>query len=152
MTMKTVMGGIRRNRRGTAALEFGLAIPVLLIIITGLTEVGMAGFESMQVKNAAEAGALYASQHPTDIAGIQNAVVTATATTGITAAPAPTAFCGCPGAAGITAGNCTTACPNGNAQGNYVRVNASLTHSKILTFPGFANPLVLTGVSTIRVP
>ncbi|HXJ03225.1 MAG TPA: TadE/TadG family type IV pilus assembly protein [Micropepsaceae bacterium] len=140
------------DQRGIAALEFGLAIPVLLVLITGLTEVGMAGFEAMQVKDAAEAGALYASQHPADLTGIQNAVVTATGTTGITATPAPTSFCGCPGATGITVGNCTTVCPNGDAQGNYVRVNASLTHSKILAFAGFADPQVLTGVSTLRVP
>ena len=143
---------LRRDRRGTAAIEFGLAIPLLLVLVAGLTEVGLAGFEAMQVKNAAEAGALYASQHPTDLAGIQNAVLTASGTIGINATPAPTSFCGCPGASGITVGNCTSPCPGGSAQGSYVRVNASLTHAKILALPGFPDPLVLTGVSTLRVP
>jgi uncharacterized membrane protein len=142
----------RRNRRGTAALEFGLMVPVLLALVTGATEIGMAAFESMQVQNAAEAGALYASQHQTDAAGIQNAVLTATGTAGITASPAPVGFCGCPGAGGVTAGDCTTLCPGGDAQGKYVRVSAAMTHSKILSLPGLPNPLVLTGVSTLRVP
>ena len=83
--------------------------------------------------------------------GIQNAVVNATGTAGITAAPAPTSFCGCPGASGITVGNCTNLCTSGSAQGHYVRVNAAITHTKILTFPGLPDPLVLTGVSTLRV-
>ena len=142
---------VRRDRRGTAALEFGLAVPLLLTLIVGLTETGMAAFEAMQVKNAAEAGVVYASQHPTDIAGIQSAVVNATGTTGITATPAPTSFCGCPGTNGITVGNCVALCASGSAQGQYVKVNASLTHVKILTFTGLPNPLVLTGVSTLRV-
>lgn len=140
-----------RDRRGTAALEFGLAIPFLLVLIIGLTEVGMAAFEAMQVENAAEAGAVYASQHPTDLTGIQNAVVNATSTAGITATPAPTSFCGCPGTSGITVGNCTNLCTGGSAQGNYVRVNAAITHTKILTFPGLPDPLVLTSRTTLRV-
>ena len=57
---------------------------------TVVDEVGMAAFEAMQVKNAAEAGAVYASQHPADFTGIQNAVTNATGTAGITASPAPT--------------------------------------------------------------
>jgi hypothetical protein len=105
----------------------------------------------MQVKDAAEAGALYASQHPADTAGIQSAVVNATSTPGITASPAPASFCGCPGASGITVGNCVSLCASGSAQGQYVRVNASLTHSIILALPALPNPLVLTGVSTLRV-
>ena len=137
--------------RGTAAVEFALAAPFLMALIIGMTEVGMAAFEAMQVKNAAEAGAVYASQHPADFTGIQNAVTNATGTAGITAAPAPTSFCGCPGASGITAGDCATACASGSAQGHYVRVNASITHTKIFTFPGFADPQVFTGVSTLRV-
>lgn len=137
--------------RGTAALEFALAMPFLLALAAGLAEVGMASYEGMQVRSAAEAGAVYASQHPADLSGIQNAVTNATSTAGITASPAPTGFCGCPGASGIAIGDCVTLCASGSAQGRYVRVNASLTHSKILDLPGMPDPVVLTGVSTLRV-
>jgi Flp pilus assembly protein TadG len=126
-------------------------MPFFLALIVGLTEVGMAAYESMQVKTAAEAGAVYASQHPTDLTGIQNAVVNATGTVGITASPAATAFCGCPGTTGVVVGNCVSTCASGSAQGHYVRVNAALTHRKILSFPGLPDPLVLTGRSTLRV-
>jgi len=136
---------------GTAAIEFALAMPFLLALTVGMTEVGTAAYQAMAVKNAAEAGAVYASQHPADLAGIQNAVTNATGTAGLTATPAPTSFCGCPGAAGVTAGDCVTLCASGSAQGHYVRVNASLTHTKILAFPGFPDPLVLTGHSIVRV-
>jgi hypothetical protein len=149
--MNLIFGNKRSETRGTAALEFGLAMPLLLALVIGLTEVGMVSYEAMQVKDAAEAGVIYASQHPSDLTGIQNAVTNATGTAGITASPAPTGFCGCPGASGIAIGDCIVACASGSAQGQYVRVNASLTHSKIVALPGMPDPLVLTGVSTLRV-
>ncbi len=139
-----------RARSGTAAIEFGIAMPMLLVLLIGLTEVGLAVYQAMQVQDAAEAGAMYASQHPTDTAGITAAVVNATSTAGISASPVPVTFCGCPSTAGIAAGNCTSACANGNAQGYYMTISAQLTHTAILQFPGFPNPLVLKRSSTVR--
>jgi len=142
---------LRRDLRGVAAIEFGLAIPFLLALVIGIAEVGTASYESMQVKNAVEAGALYASQHPADLAGITAAVANSTGMAGVTASPAPLGFCGCPGAGGIAVGDCASTCPDGGPQSRYVRVNASFTHVAILAFPGFPDPLVLTGHSTVRV-
>jgi len=139
------------DRRGTAALEFALSMPFLLALVVGLAEVGMASHEAMQVRDAAEAGALYASQHASDIAGIGNAVVNATGTPGIGASPTPVSFCGCPEAGGVTVGDCTSSCSDGFPQGRYVRVNASFTHLPIVAFPGFPDPLILSGASTVRV-
>jgi hypothetical protein len=144
-------GWLSLGRSGTAALEFGLAMPFLLILVVGMAEVGVAAYEAMQVKDAAETGVIYASQHATDFAGVANAVIDATGTAGITATPAPAAFCGCPGAAGVTVGDCTSLCPDGSPQGRYVSVSASLTHVPILSFPGFPDPLVLTGRAVVRV-
>ena len=138
------------DRRGTAALEFALAMPMLLVFLIGVTELGFALYESMQVQSAAEAGAVYASQHPTDTAEISAAVVNATSTAGIGATPAPAAFCGCPTAAGIVVSDCTATCTNGDPQSRYIRVSAQLTHVPILDFPGLPNPLVLTGISVVR--
>src|SRR4051812_32792610 len=104
--MSLILASKRLGSRGTAALEFGLAMPFLLALTVGVTEVGMLSYQAMQVKDAAEAGVVYASQNPADFTGIQNAVTSATGTAGITASPAPTGFCGCPGASGIAIGDC----------------------------------------------
>jgi Flp pilus assembly protein TadG len=141
----------RRWIRGTAALEFGLAMPFLLVLVIGLVEVGLVTYEAMQVQDAAEAGALYASRYPADLTGMANAAVNATGTAGIAASPTPLAFCGCPSASGITAISCATLCTGGIAAGHYVKVSTALTHVRILTFTGLPNPLVLTGKSTVRV-
>jgi len=148
--MRTIPQFIR-GRRGTVALEFGLATPLLLALVLGTAEIGMVVYEAMQVQDAAEAGAIYASQKATDTAGISAAITSATGTPGISAAPAPAMFCGCPTASGITAGDCAVACPNGNPASRYVLVQTQLTHVPVVQFPGLPNPLVFHGSATVRV-
>jgi Flp pilus assembly protein TadG len=96
----------RRRQLGTAAIEFGLFIPVLLILLTGTAELGLLMYEGMQVNNAVEAGALYAATNGFDSAAITTAVTNAsvlpTGLNTLAATPAPSQFCGCPTATGIT--------------------------------------------------
>ena len=103
--MKHRVAGHSKHRgiAGTAAIEFGLSIPLLVIIVMGVAELGFAMYGKMQVYNSVEAGALYAAKNGFDSAGITAAVVNATGTQGITATPAPVQFCGCPSATGIVA-------------------------------------------------
>lgn len=140
----------RPDRRGTAAMEFALALPVLLVLIVGTAEIGFAVYEAMQVYNSVEAGALYAAKNGYDVTGISNAVVNATSTTGITAAPAPTQFCGCPSAGGVVTATCGATCTGGGTAGTYVRISAAYTHQTILSYPTFGLPTTLTAQSIVR--
>jgi Flp pilus assembly protein TadG len=102
----------RRRQLGTAAIEFGLFIPVLLILLMGTAELGLLMYEGMQVNNAVEAGALYAAKNGWDltadptgatiVTAVQNASVLPTGLNTLAATPAPSQFCGCPTATGIT--------------------------------------------------
>jgi len=136
---------------GTAALEFALVAPVLLIMLVFVVELGDGAFEAMQTQNAAEAGALYVAKHGWNVAGISAAVVNATGVTGITASPSPSEFCGCPTAGGITATACTQTCPDGSVVSTYVQINAALAHQTLLTYPGMVSPTALTGHAVVRV-
>jgi hypothetical protein len=95
-------------------------------------------YEAMQVNNAAEAGMLYAAKNGWDSAGIvtavQNAGTVLTGGPNLTATPAPSQFCGCPSATGITVETCVNppACPDGNPAGQYVQINAALAHTTII--------------------
>lgn len=142
---------LRLANRGTAALEFALFAPMLLILLVGVIELGDGVFESMQVQDAAEAGAVYVSKHGWNSAGVSAAVVNSTGLTGITASPAPTTFCGCPTAAGITAKTCATTCTDGTTAGTYVKINAALAHQTVLTLPWLVMPTTLTGQAIVRV-
>jgi Flp pilus assembly protein TadG len=55
-------------QRGTAAVEFALVLPFLLLLMFGITELGRYTLFAIMVANAARAGALYGAQDPTAFA------------------------------------------------------------------------------------
>jgi Flp pilus assembly protein TadG len=143
-----------RRSRGVAAVEFGLLAPLLLILLTGIVEIGMAGYQAMQVQAAVEAGVLYAAKNgASDLAGVTQAVLNATGTAGVTASPAPLAFCGCPTTSGVVSQNsdCTTPCSDGKAPSQYVKVSAAVPHQTIMPFLTLPIPASMTAQSTVRV-
>jgi Flp pilus assembly protein TadG len=146
----------RQNKSGTAAIEFELFIPVLLILVTGTVELGFIMYEAMQVNNAVEAGMLYAAKNGFNAASITSAVTNAsvlpTGLNTLTATPAPTQFCGCLSVSGITATTCVSPpCADGTTPGTYVQVNATLTHTSILPAPTtWGLPATLTATAVIR--
>jgi Flp pilus assembly protein TadG len=144
-----------RSKSGTAAIEFALFTPLLLIVLTGTVELGFLMYEAMQVNNAVEAGALYAAANSFNAANITSAVTNAsvlpTGLNTLTATPAPTQFCGCPTAAGVTnlgSPPCSATACSGSPAGTYVQVNASLTHTIIIPNPWV--PTTLTAIAVIR--
>src|SRR6266480_7810225 len=55
------IGALARDRRGMSAVEFGLAAPVFLAILTPVIDLGLAFSQKIQVQQAAAAGAQYVS-------------------------------------------------------------------------------------------
>jgi Flp pilus assembly protein TadG len=145
-----------RSKSGTAAIEFALFTPLLLIVLTGTVELGFLMYEAMQVNDAVEAGVLYAAKNGFNAASITSAVTNAsvlpTGLNALTATPPPTQFCGCPTAATVTnlgtQPPCSTTACSGTA-GTYVQVNASLTHTVIIPNPWV--PTTLTATAVIRI-
>ena len=60
----------RSKERGQSLLEMTLALPVLLIILAGLLDIGRLFFIHVAITDAAGEGASYAALHPDDTAGI----------------------------------------------------------------------------------
>ena len=48
---------VSHGQRGTATVEFGLLLPVLLLIVSGIIEFGMALFDKAVITNASREGA-----------------------------------------------------------------------------------------------
>jgi Flp pilus assembly protein TadG len=146
---------------GIAAVEFALMAPLLLILLTGAGEIGIAAVQKMQLQAAVEAGELYALKHPPQLPpnnqpGLTaiDSAVTSSGPSGITKNGGATSFCGCPttsGTAGIVSqGNCTTVCSDGKPPSYYVTVNAAITHNTLLPYLNL-NLATLTASSTVRV-
>jgi hypothetical protein len=155
-----VKSTVRRNgcgsrdgsRSGVAAIEAAIILPMLLLLATGLFDLGSAAYENMQVQSAADAGAHYASKNTWNVAAIQAAVVGGTGGSGISANPAPFQFCACPTGGTLTTIACGSTCSTGDPASLYARVSAQKLHSPALSFPGLPKPLTLSADSVARLP
>jgi len=116
----------------------------------GIAELGFSLYQATQVYNAAETGMVYASKYGWNSAGISAAITNATGMPGITATPAPSQFCGCPGTATVAVVTCSSTCTNGNTPGQYIQINATLVRQSIVSFPGLGLPSTLSAQSISR--
>ncbi len=133
---------------GTAAIEFGLAIPLLAVFVIGIIEVGLSMYQATQVTYAAEAGLFYAVKNGWNQAGIANAAVNATALQGINATASQ--FCGCPSAAAIATAACGSTCASGSQPGQYIQISVSLTRRSIIGNSGLPLPSTISAQSIFR--
>ena len=140
--------GVRRALAGTAALEFGLAIPFLAILVTGIVEIGFSMYQAMQVTYAAEAGLAYAAKKGWDSTGITNAAVNSTGLSGMSVTP--TQFCACPSTSGLTTATCSTTCSSGNEAGQYIKISVSLTRKSIVGATSFGLPSTVSAQAILR--
>lgn len=92
---RRLLGRFRKNTRGAAAIEFGILVPLLALMVVSVIDTGLAVYRKMQVESAAQAGVEYAIAHGFDSNAMSAAVVNATNSTAISASPAPVKFCGC---------------------------------------------------------
>jgi hypothetical protein len=104
----------------------------------------------MQVQNAVEAGALYASQQGFDPTSIGLAVRNASSTTGVEASPSPSQFYGCPSSSGIAVVGSASICADGTSPGTYVQINATLTRQSLIANSGLTLPATLSAQSIVR--
>ena len=65
MNMKKI-----KNERGQSLVEMAVSIVILLLLLSGAVEFGMAFFQFIQLRDAVQEGALYGSLNPTDTTGI----------------------------------------------------------------------------------
>lgn len=136
------------DRSGTAAIEFGLAIPMLAILLAGIIEVGFSMYQAMQATYAAEAGLFYAAKNGWNATGIENAAVNAASLRGISANA--TQFCGCPGATGIAAATCGSTCASGFQAGQYIEISVSAPRLSIIGSSVFGLPSTVSAQSILR--
>jgi Flp pilus assembly protein TadG len=133
---------------GSAAIEFGLAVPLLAILVIGVIEAGFSVYQAMQVTYAAEAGLFYAAKNGWNQTGIANAAQTATTLSGMSVSASQ--YCGCPGATGITAAICGATCGSGYQASQYIQISVSLTRRSIIPNSGLPLPSTVSAQSILR--
>jgi Flp pilus assembly protein TadG len=133
---------------GAAAVEFGLIVPVLALMVVAVGDIGLGVVRKMQVENAVQLGAAYAVVHGFDSSAI-SAIVTAGDST-ISASPPPALSCGCAAGSSVTAVSCGSTCPGGATAGTYVTVSAQTTYSTTVSYGVAPSSYDLSAQSTVR--
>ena len=140
-------GRIGSQRSGQTVVELALLLPLLLLLMVGVIEIGRYAYFDILVSNAARAGAQYGAQSLIQAADV-NGITTAAQNDGLnTMAITAIQQCGC--AAGALG-----ACPSGAVCPQpltYVKVTATDTYNSLFNYPGIPRQLTLSSTVTMRV-
>ena len=66
---------MKRKEKGQSLLEMALLLPILLIVLMGVLDLGRAYYVTVALEDVAGEGAVYAALHPNDLNGIRDRAV-----------------------------------------------------------------------------
>lgn len=72
-----------RHQHGQSLVEFALILPLFVLIVIGVFDLGRAFFGSITITNAAREGARFGTLHATDPQGVCNATLSEASSSGI---------------------------------------------------------------------
>lgn len=139
------------SQRGTALVELALVTPLLCLLLCGSIDLGRIFYASIEVANAAHAGAAYGARTVSlanDTAGMKTAALNdAPDYSSITAVGSY--VCECP-ASTINVSCATGGSICGGAPTILVTVTTSMQVHPMIPWPGVPNPVTLNSSATIR--
>ncbi len=142
--------GLLTEQHGTAAIDLAIMLPVLIAMTFGLVDYSSALLQQTQVENAAQRGLQYALARGFDSSAMSNVITRSTGSAVISATPAPSKFCGCPGGQGIVSVACSDVCSDGLRAGTYVSASAAATYVPYVALPFIPASFALQSTSTAR--
>lgn len=157
--MKNAKAYCRRSQAGQTILELALLLPLFLLLVMGVFDIGKYMYVYILVGNAARAGAAYGTQNlalSADTAGIQQAAQNDYQNNGgISALSVGSSFsCGCDSAGSVTGAACTGTGAGTCASGHWVvtlTVTTSGTFNPLFGIPGVPASVSVTRTATMRV-
>jgi Flp pilus assembly protein TadG len=147
-------------RKGSTAAEFGLTMPLLVLLAFGAFDYGSAYVEGVRLNGASRAGAqqaLYNSQEWENTDQMEQAALeeyvghalTEEEIAAMSVSATAEAFCACTAGATLA---CTGTCPGGAAPGQFVRVSMSRAVPLTLPYPWADDDAVtVDGQAVVRV-
>ena len=152
-----------RGESGSALVELALICALLGVpLLLGTGELGFVVYDSIEVSNAAHAGALYGMQSLTfaaDTAGIRTAAQDEAGDFGTAVTVTPSAYYACSSAIGGTKytgtnaqSNATAACTGGSNHAlEFIQVATSVTVTPGMHCPGLPSTFSVLGSSVMEV-
>jgi Flp pilus assembly protein TadG len=144
--------GARKRDRGQSLVELAFVVPLLLLLLVGIIEIGRFAFYSILVSNAARAGAQYGAQSLANAA--DNFGITTAANRdgqgGAGLLVTPGQRCGCSEAT-LSATCPATVCALPSHPLVYVRVQVVGAFPVLFRYPGLPASINVTSVEEMRV-
>ena len=142
---------LARSQRGSAAVEFAVVLPMLVLLLIGLIDVGRYTYYGILAQHAARAGLQYGAQTSLtaqDNTGIQNAAL-ADAQNLSNWQVSRSIVC--------QIGGSQSSCPANNANTlpanlvYFVQVQVTGSFKTLISYPGIPNPVPVTATASMRV-
>jgi Flp pilus assembly protein TadG len=146
---RQLLRSLGKGADGSGLIELALIMQIFFLLFAAVVDFGKAYCVSLEVSGAAEAGALYGVQNPTDVSGMVNASqndaldlsgMSTTATYG----------CECPDGSSASV-SCAAPPTCTGSYVNYVEVSATAPYSPILNMPGTPSAGSFLGKARMRV-
>ncbi len=143
------------DRSGNVMIEFALALPVLVLLLVGLLDLGSFSLQKSAMLQGARAGAQYGIVASGETANINATARTATGLASVTAST--TLFCEC--TAGTTV-SCSTTCSGSLTLKRYLTVSTTKPFDSVLSvatlnlgsFGSWTPPTAVSASVTMIVP
>jgi Flp pilus assembly protein TadG len=142
-----------RLRHGTAAIEFAIACPVMLLFFGGLVDFGLALWAKSTLANAVAQGAYYAYVTGTSVTStnVQTLVQNSSGLSNVTATiTGPACYCITGTPLALAAATCNTTCADTTTSGYYVKIKANYTYQSILPVYSHLNNPTLVESAIVR--
>ena len=143
------MHKLLRDPHGNALVEMSLILPILVLMLLAVVDVGLLLQQAMTVADSARAGAAYAlpRANANDTAGmIAVATESAGAVPGYAASAANVCTCGSADAAA----SCSNRCSNGNAPAQFAQVTATASIPLLFGMQGLPASIPVSSSARMR--
>lgn len=139
-----------RSEDGAGLVELAFVLPLFPLLLFGALDFGRAFYLSVEVAGAAHAAALYGSQNPSDIAGMQRAAQYDAPDVPNLSAGTPTYGCECSDGTSYSASCSVTPSCASNNEIQRVNVTVTGTYSPLIPWPGVPSSLPLSSTASMR--
>jgi Flp pilus assembly protein TadG len=151
--MKRHRRPFRGNRRGTAAIEFAIACPTVLIMFGGLADFGLALWDKTMLANAVAQGGYYAAVTGTSVSAttVKTLVQGASKLSSVSATVSgPACYCITGSPLALAAATCNSTCTDTTTAGYFVQIRATYTYNSLLPFYSKLNNPTLVEQTIVR--
>jgi len=136
------------SEEGSQLFELAVVMPVFVMLLFGAIDFGRAYYVHMEVAAAAEAGAVYGVQNPSDTTGMKAAAaLNAPDISGLSSTASYGTECS-DGTNAVASPGAAPTCSVTTIQ--YVEVDTTATYKPLFAFPGMQSSFTMSGKARMR--